>query len=154
ERGGRGCDEGEQSGAGRAGGLEFRTGHRARAPSILCVRSSVQNARAAGIVGRALYSSVPRARYRGDRIQFTLLSTESTPVAKIVGGIATSHTPTIGFALDTGKQKDPVWAPIFAGYEPVQKWLAEKKPDVLFFIYNDHVTSFFFDHYSHFALGI
>jgi gallate dioxygenase len=25
---------------------------------------------------------------------------------------------------------------------------------VLFFIYNDHVTSFFFDHYSHFALGV
>ena len=25
---------------------------------------------------------------------------------------------------------------------------------MLFFIYNDHVTSFFFDHYSHFALGI
>jgi gallate dioxygenase len=75
-------------------------------------------------------------------------------VAKIVGGIATSHTPTIGFALDTHKQKDPVWAPIFEGYKPVQKWLADKKPDVLFFIYNDHVTSFFFDHYSHFALGI
>jgi gallate dioxygenase len=75
-------------------------------------------------------------------------------VAKIVGGIATSHTPTIGFALDTGKQKDPVWAPIFEGYKPVQQWLADKKPDVLFFIYNDHVTSFFFDHYSHFALGI
>ena len=75
-------------------------------------------------------------------------------MAKIVGGIATSHSPTIGFALDAGKQKDPVWAPIFAGYEPVQKWLAEKKPDVLFYIYNDHVTSFFFDHYSHFALGI
>jgi gallate dioxygenase len=30
----------------------------------------------------------------------------------------------------------------------------EKKPDVLFIIYNDHVTSFFFDHYSQFALGI
>ncbi len=75
-------------------------------------------------------------------------------MAKIVGGIATSHTPTIGFALDTHKEKDPVWAPIFAGYEPVQQWLAEKKPDVLFLIYNDHVTSFFFDHYSHFALGI
>ena len=38
--------------------------------------------------------------------------------------------------------------------EPVQTWLAEKKPDVLFFIYNDHVTSFFFDHYSAFALGV
>jgi gallate dioxygenase len=36
----------------------------------------------------------------------------------------------------------------------VQRWLQEKSPDVLFFIYNDHVTSFFFDHYSHFALGI
>jgi len=75
-------------------------------------------------------------------------------VARIVGGVATSHTPTIGFALDTGKQNDPVWAPIFEGYKPVQHWLAHKKPDVLFFIYNDHVTSFFFDHYSHFALGV
>jgi gallate dioxygenase len=75
-------------------------------------------------------------------------------MARILGGIATSHTPTIGFALDTNKQLDPVWAPIFEGYVPVQRWLAEKNPDVLFFIYNDHVTSFFFDHYSHFALGI
>jgi gallate dioxygenase len=75
-------------------------------------------------------------------------------MASILGGIASSHTPTIGFALDTGKQKDPVWAPIFEGYKPVQRWLAEKKPDVLLLIYNDHVTSFFFDHYSHFALGI
>ncbi|HEX4023527.1 MAG TPA: gallate dioxygenase [Steroidobacteraceae bacterium] len=75
-------------------------------------------------------------------------------MATIVGGIASSHTPTIGFALDTHKQHDAVWAPIFAGYVPVQQWLADKRPDVLFFIYNDHVTSFFFDHYSHFALGV
>jgi gallate dioxygenase len=75
-------------------------------------------------------------------------------MATIVGGIATSHTPTIGFALDTNKQKDAVWAPIFEGYKPVQQWLADKKPDVLFFIFNDHITSFFFDHYSHFALGV
>ena len=75
-------------------------------------------------------------------------------MATIVGAIATSHTPTIGFALDTHKQADPNWAPIFEGYEPVRQWLADKKPDVLFFIYNDHVTSFFFDHYSHFALGV
>jgi gallate dioxygenase len=75
-------------------------------------------------------------------------------MATIVGGIASSHTPTIGFALDTNKQQDPVWAPIFAGYAPVQRWLAEKQPDVLFFIFNDHITSFFFDHYSHFALGV
>ena len=75
-------------------------------------------------------------------------------MAKIVGGIATSHTPTIGFALDANKQHDPVWAPIFAGYQPVVKWLEDRKPDVLFLIYNDHITSFFFDHYSHFALGV
>ena len=75
-------------------------------------------------------------------------------MATIVGGIATSHTPTIGFALDANKQNDAVWAPIFKGYEPVKQWLADKRPDVLFYVYNDHITSFFFDHYSHFALGV
>src|SRR5215831_11604411 len=75
-------------------------------------------------------------------------------MARILGGVASSHSPTIGFAFDRNKQDDPVWAPIFQAYQPVQKWLAEKKPDVLFLLFNDHVTSFFFDHYSHFALGI
>ena len=75
-------------------------------------------------------------------------------MARIVGAIASSHTPTIGFAYDKKKQDDPVWAPIFEAYKPIQAWLAANKPDVLFFIYNDHVTSFFFDHYSAFALGI
>jgi gallate dioxygenase len=75
-------------------------------------------------------------------------------MATILGAVASSHTPTIGFALDTHKEHDPAWAPIFKGYEPVQAWLREKQPDVLLMIFNDHVTSFFFDHYSHFALGI
>src|SRR5260370_11948277 len=75
-------------------------------------------------------------------------------MAALVGVIATTHTRTIGFALDYHKQNDPVWALIFQGYEPVQRWLKEKKPDVLFFIYNDHITSFFLDHYSQFALGV
>jgi gallate dioxygenase len=75
-------------------------------------------------------------------------------MARILGAVASSHSPTIGFALDTNKQNDPVWAPIFKGYEPVRQWLAEKQPDVLFLIFNDHVTSFFFDHYSNFVLGI
>ena len=75
-------------------------------------------------------------------------------MARIVGAIATSHTPTIGFAYDKNKQDDPVWAPIFEAYKPIEAWLGERKPDVLFLIYNDHVTSFFFDHYSAFALGI
>ena len=75
-------------------------------------------------------------------------------MARIVGAIASSHTPTIGFAYDKKKQDDPVWAPIFEAYKPIQAWLAAKQPDVLLFIFNDHVTSFFFDHYSAFALGI
>lgn len=75
-------------------------------------------------------------------------------MAKIIGGIGSSHSPTIGFARDTNKQNDPDWAPIFEGYKPVQKWLKEKDPDVLLIIYNDHISSFFFDHYSAFTLGV
>ena len=75
-------------------------------------------------------------------------------MAKIIGGIAASHTPTIGFAFDRDKRSDPVWQPIFEAFAPVQDWIAEQKPDVLLFIYNDHVTSFFFDHYSAFSLGV
>ena len=75
-------------------------------------------------------------------------------MARIIGAIATSHTPTIGFALDANKQQDPVWKPIFDAYSPITTWLDEKKPDVMFIIYNDHVTSFFFDHYSAFCLGV
>src|SRR5262245_26968114 len=78
---------------------------------------------------------------------------EEPPMATSVGGIATSHTPTIAFAKDAKKFDDPVWKPIFEGYEPVQAWLRDKKPDVLVYIYNDHMTAFF-DHYSHFALGV
>jgi gallate dioxygenase len=75
-------------------------------------------------------------------------------MAEIIGAIASSHSPTIGFAFDKKKQDDPVWAPIFKAYEPIREWLAAKKPDVLFMIFNDHVTSFAFDHYSNFALGV
>ena len=75
-------------------------------------------------------------------------------MARIIGGIGTSHVPTIAMAFDKGKQEDPDWKPLFKGYEPVAKWLAEKKPDVLFFCFNDHATTFFFDHYPTFALGV
>ncbi|MGP6445038.1 gallate dioxygenase [Rahnella aceris] len=75
-------------------------------------------------------------------------------MAKIIGGLAVSHTPTIGFAVDHNKQEESAWAPIFESFAPMQKWLEEKKPDALVYIFNDHVTSFFFDHYSAFTLGI
>jgi hypothetical protein len=75
-------------------------------------------------------------------------------MARIIGGIGTSHVPTIGMAFDKGRQADPDWTPLFKGYEPVAKWLAEKKPDVLFFCFNDHASTFFFDRYPTFALGV
>ena len=75
-------------------------------------------------------------------------------MATIVGAVASSHTPTIGFAYDRNKQEDPAWAPIFEAFRPIREWFARKEPDVLLFVFNDHVTSFFFDHYSAFALGI
>ncbi len=75
-------------------------------------------------------------------------------MARIIGGLAVSHTPTIGFAVDHGKQEEAAWAPIFKSFGPVRDWLKEKKPDVLFYIFNDHITSFFFDHYSAFTLGV
>jgi gallate dioxygenase len=74
-------------------------------------------------------------------------------LATIVGGIAASHTPSIAYAIDTQTPDSPIWGPVFEGFAPVRKWLEKKKPDVLFWVYNDHVTSFFFDHYSNFALG-
>jgi gallate dioxygenase len=75
-------------------------------------------------------------------------------MARIIGGVAASHTPTIGFAYDQNKQDDGDWGPIFQAFEPVQDWFREKRPDAIVYIFNDHVTSFFFDHYSAFTLGI
>jgi hypothetical protein len=75
-------------------------------------------------------------------------------MATILGGIGTSHVPTIGVAWDRKKQNDPDWAPLFKGYERVASWLAGKAPDVLVFFYNDHANTFFFDHYPTFALGV
>ena len=75
-------------------------------------------------------------------------------MARIIGGIGASHSPTIGYAKDTGKQNDPAWKPIFDGFDVVRGWVRDKKIDVLFIIYNDHITSFFFEHYSPYALGI
>ncbi len=75
-------------------------------------------------------------------------------MARIIGGIGASHSPTIGYAKDTGKQNDPAWKPIFDGFAVVRDWVQKQKIDVLFTIYNDHITSFFFDHYSAFSMGI
>ncbi|WP_275722653.1 gallate dioxygenase [Vibrio furnissii] len=75
-------------------------------------------------------------------------------MARIIGGIGASHSPTIGYAKDTNKDNDPGWKPIFTGFKVVQEWVEQQQIDVLFMIFNDHMTSFFFDHYSPFVLGV
>jgi len=74
-------------------------------------------------------------------------------MAKIVAGIGTSHTPAIGAAVDNGKTAEPYWAPLFQGYEPAKKWMAEAKPDVVIMVYNDHVNAFDFKIIPTFAIG-
>ena len=74
-------------------------------------------------------------------------------MARIVGGIATSHVPSVGRAYDQGKQVDPSWKPLFDAYVPVRAWLEEVRPDVALIVYNDHGCDFFFDKYPTFAVG-
>ena len=74
-------------------------------------------------------------------------------MAKIVAGVATSHVPAIGAALDLGKTQEPYWQRVFAGYEESKKWIAEVKPDVCIVVFNDHATAFSVDIVPTFALG-
>jgi gallate dioxygenase len=75
-------------------------------------------------------------------------------MARIVAGIGASHSPQVGFAKDTQSPDSSVWGPIFDMFEPIVNWLGDVRPDVIVHIYNDHGTSFFFDHYSPFVLGV
>ncbi len=63
-------------------------------------------------------------------------------MAKITAGVATSHVPAIGAAIDLGKTGDDYWKPVFAGYEFSKEWIAKEKPDVVFLVYNDHASAF------------
>jgi len=74
-------------------------------------------------------------------------------MARIVAGVATSHVPAIGVALDQGKTQDPYWQPLFAGYEFSKRWIAEQKPDVVILVYNDHASAFSLELIPTFAIG-
>jgi len=74
-------------------------------------------------------------------------------MARIVGGITTSHIPAIGGAIAKGLEQTPYWKPFFDGYRPVRAWLDAVKPDVAVVIYNDHGLSFFLDQIPTFAIG-
>jgi hypothetical protein len=74
-------------------------------------------------------------------------------MAKITAGVATSHVPAIGAALDLGKSAEPYWKPLFDGYEFSKHWIEAEKPDVVFLVYNDHATAFSLECIPTFAIG-
>jgi protocatechuate 4,5-dioxygenase beta chain len=74
-------------------------------------------------------------------------------MARIVGGLGTSHVPMIGRTIASGKQGEVSFAPFFDAYGPVHDWLAAVRPDVAILFYNDHGLNFALDHMPTFALG-
>jgi protocatechuate 4,5-dioxygenase beta chain len=74
-------------------------------------------------------------------------------MARISAGIACSHVPAIGAAMDLGKTGEPYWVPLFKGFEFSRQWMAQNTPDVVFLIYNDHATAFSLDMIPTFAIG-
>lgn len=74
-------------------------------------------------------------------------------MAKIIGAVGTSHIPAIGGAIHKGVQQTPYWQPFFDGFPPVQRWLAQERPDVIVMFYNDHGLNFFLDKMPTFAVG-
>ena len=65
-------------------------------------------------------------------------------MARLTAGIASSHVPLMGVAIDQGKTNEDYFKPIFAGYDWTKDWIArpENKPDVVILVYNDHASAF------------
>ena len=74
-------------------------------------------------------------------------------MARIVGGVTTSHIPAIGNAMTNRLEQTPYWKRFFDGYEPVKEWLTEVDPDIAIVVYNDHGLNFFLDKMPTMALG-
>ncbi len=74
-------------------------------------------------------------------------------MAKIIGGLTTSHIPAVGNAIANELFEEPYWKPFFDGYPPIREWLDKHKPDIAINIYNDHGLGFFLDKMPTFAIG-
>ncbi|MGY1691573.1 class III extradiol dioxygenase subunit beta [Geodermatophilus sp. SYSU D01105] len=74
-------------------------------------------------------------------------------MAEVIWGLATSHVPSIGAAMDRGKTEDPAWKGLFDGYAPARAWLAEHRPDVAIVVYNDHANGIDLDIIPTFGIG-
>lgn len=75
-------------------------------------------------------------------------------MAEIIWGLATSHVPPIGIAMDRGVTQTGYWKPLFDGYAPARKWMAEHTPDAAVIVYNDHANYVGLDMVPAFAMGV
>ena len=74
-------------------------------------------------------------------------------MARITASVYTSHVPAIGAAMDLGKDHEPYWQKVFAGYEASRRWMREHRPDVIVLVYNDHANAFSLELIPTFAIG-
>ncbi len=74
-------------------------------------------------------------------------------MAKLIGGLGSSHVPSIGLAMDKGLTGTEDWKPFFDGIGPGRDWIAANRPDVAIVVFNDHGNSFFLDKVPTFAVG-
>jgi protocatechuate 4,5-dioxygenase beta chain len=74
-------------------------------------------------------------------------------VARITAGIATSHVPAIGAAVERGRTQEKDWKPVFDGYDWVKEFQKKEDPDVVILCYNDHASAMMLDVVPTFALG-
>ncbi len=75
-------------------------------------------------------------------------------MARIIGGIGTSHVPSIGAALDKGLRDSADWKSFFDGYEAGKDWMRDARPDIAVVVFNDHGNTFFLDKVPTFAVGV
>ncbi|MBL4786299.1 MAG: protocatechuate 3,4-dioxygenase [Cohaesibacteraceae bacterium] len=75
-------------------------------------------------------------------------------MARIIGGVGTSHVPALGAASDHNKHDEPYWKPLFDGLGPARKWIEKAKPDVVILVFNDHASAFSVELINTFVLGV
>ncbi|NLK66948.1 MAG: protocatechuate 3,4-dioxygenase [Campylobacteraceae bacterium] len=63
-------------------------------------------------------------------------------MAKLIGGIGSSHIPLIGHKIDSDQLVGEYWEKFNEGIIGGRKWIEENQPDVLIVVYNDHGSNF------------
>lgn len=74
-------------------------------------------------------------------------------MARITAGIAASHVPAIGAAMDHDQVGTGYWKPLFDGFAWTREWMTDERPDVVILVYNDHASEFSLDLIPTFAIG-